>query len=123
MFLASSSQYFILPTTVDLNLINITTGISFSFWARINATGSGNYGRIFDFGQISNVTNGINYILITRDGTTSNLKFEILNNASVVTNTTIKSILRKMVIMQLPAKLVNTVISRNYIRMQSNILV
>ena len=91
MFLASSSQYFILPTTVDLNLINITTGISFSFWARINATGSGNYGRIFDFGQISNVTNGINYILITRDGTTSNLKFEILNNASVVTNTTINS--------------------------------
>jgi hypothetical protein len=90
VFLASSSQYLSLPTTVDFNLINITTGISFSFWARINATGSGNYGRIFDFGEISS-SNGINYITIARDGATNNLIFKIENNASVGVSTTINS--------------------------------
>ena len=46
----------------DLNAINISTGISFNFWVSI--TSAGNFGRIFDFGQIQSGPPiiGINYI-------------------------------------------------------------
>jgi hypothetical protein len=88
-FAAASSQYFSVPTTIDLNAINIATGISFSLWVKINTTGNGKYGRIFDFGQLSgSPVSGINYIIITRENYSNHLTFAIHNNTAG-TNTAI----------------------------------
>ena len=79
-FVSASSQYLTMPTNIDLNAINITTGISFTFWARITSA-SATAARIFDFGQQSG-NNGINFIIIFRDGTTSGLSFFINNTTN-----------------------------------------
>jgi hypothetical protein len=78
-FIASSLQYGIIPNNFNWNSINALNGISFSWWAR-NTNLTGNYGRIFDFGN-KNSTNdgGCRYIMVSRLGTTNNLRFDITN--------------------------------------------
>jgi hypothetical protein len=79
---ASTAYHFTVPTTMDLNAINITNGITFTLWVYIASNINGN-GRIFDFGQRSgSPLTGSNYISISIYNTTQRLKFEI-NNASI----------------------------------------
>ena len=75
----ASGTYLTVPNTIDLNAINLATGISFNLW--VNITAAGNYGRIFDFGTTDG-TSGTNYIIISREATNPNLKFEIFSGTS-----------------------------------------
>ena len=75
----ASGTYLTVPNTIDLNAINLATGISFNLW--VNITAAGNYGRIFDFGTTDG-TSGTNYIIISREATNPNLKFEIYSGTS-----------------------------------------
>jgi hypothetical protein len=84
-----STTFLTIPNTIDLNAINLSTGISFSLWVYISShilNGSTGYGRIFDFGKIIG-SSGSNYILITANATSQQLKFEIQNS----TGPTVKS--------------------------------
>ena len=81
--LNSSSKYLTIQGNIDLNAINLATGISISFWVKITSSITGSNARIFDFGRI-NVNNGENYIMISSDGTDGRLKFEIYNNITKI---------------------------------------
>ncbi|MFN6052454.1 MAG: LamG domain-containing protein, partial [Planctomycetia bacterium] len=59
---------------------DLTGGFSAGIWAYTSAVG--NYARYFDFG---NPGGGSNNIVLTRDGTSNNLKLEVWKNGSVQT--------------------------------------
>ena len=74
------NQFLTVPTTINLNNINIKNGITFSFWVRL--TGGASYGRIFDFGRINGSdTFGSDYIMISRNALENNLFFDICTGA------------------------------------------
>ena len=73
-FLESSSSYFTIPNKIDLNAINISNGITISFFIKL-VSSSGAYSRIFDFGTPT--TPATEYISIYRDGITNHLIFDI----------------------------------------------
>jgi hypothetical protein len=84
----AGGHYLIVPNTINLNAINVLTGISFSFWVFISGI-TGSNGRIFDFGQLngSPTTTGTNYITIFCVGTDYQLGFEINTNGTSSTFT------------------------------------
>ena len=91
-FPISANNFLTVANTIDLNAINISTGISFTFWVYISSiTGSGGYARIFDFGKTDG-TNGSKNIQICTDGTsTTRLIFSIDlvgSAANIYTSTT-----------------------------------
>jgi hypothetical protein len=59
---------------------NFTNGFSAGVWAYTSAVG--NYARYFDFG---NPGGGSNNVVLTREGTSNNLKLEVWKNGSVTT--------------------------------------
>ena len=81
-FVASSSQYAIIPNNFNWNAINSLNGISFSWWAKNNSS-TGTYGRLWDFGNrnTADATAGSRYIMVSKSGTTSNHRFDISNPA------------------------------------------
>jgi len=82
------NQYLELPTTLNLNSINTTTGITFSLWFYLNA-GTGGWSRIFDFGTCTNVVsgNGSRFILICKAGDAANQLYFQISTATTDGNT------------------------------------
>jgi hypothetical protein len=87
---SNSTSFLTMNSNIDLNAINISTGITFSFWANLSSASSGGFGRIFDFG-ITNGTSGSNYIAICKEGTNNNILFTI-NISSIPTTYTTSNI-------------------------------
>jgi hypothetical protein len=87
---SNSASFLTMNSNIDLNAINTSTGITFSFWANLSSTSSGGFGRIFDFG-ITNGTSGSNYIAICKEGTNNNILFTI-NISSIPTTYTTSNI-------------------------------
>jgi len=73
-YFSLAANFLTIPNTIDFNLINIATGISFSFWIKIT-TSSGASSRIFDFGASGNPAT--QYISIYKNGVTNHLTFDI----------------------------------------------
>ncbi|MFN6053615.1 MAG: hypothetical protein ACK47R_22535, partial [Planctomycetia bacterium] len=60
------------PNASTPNFADLTTGFSASLWAYTSAVG--NYARYFDFG---NPPGGGDNVVLTREGTSNNLKLEV----------------------------------------------
>jgi hypothetical protein len=77
--LNAPAKFFTIPKTIiDLYAINISTGISFTFWIKLTGS-SGDNARIFDFGTTgaAGVSVGSQYIAIYKHGSTTHLRFDI----------------------------------------------
>ena len=77
-FNASSSQYARVPANINLNAINSSNGISFSWWAKNNSS-SGTWARLFDWGNQNSVGYGKVYIMVSRNSTSTDHRFEVTN--------------------------------------------
>ena len=82
--LTASTQFITIPSSLNLNEINTTSGITISLWVKINMGSSGNFGRVLDYGeQITNA--GANYFLITRaTNIGSTIRFEVVNGSTSI---------------------------------------
>jgi hypothetical protein len=66
------------PNSSTPNFADLTTGFSASFWAYTSSVA--NYSRYFDFGS---PPGGGDNVVLTREGTTSNLRLEVWKNGGV----------------------------------------
>jgi hypothetical protein len=79
-FLSTSSQYVQIPNTnIDFNKINLTTGITFTLWLRVNNS-TPNWSRIFDFGTQSGGL-GSRFIILSKHANFNRFNCEISNTA------------------------------------------
>jgi hypothetical protein len=77
-FNGSSTFVTATPNSSTPNFADLTTGFSASLWAYTSAVG--NYARYFDFG---NPGGGGDNVVLTREGTTNNLRLEVWKNGGV----------------------------------------
>ncbi|MEI6657512.1 MAG: LamG-like jellyroll fold domain-containing protein [Planctomycetota bacterium] len=80
VFNGSSTFLNATPNASCPNFADLTTGFSASLWANTSAVG--NYARYFDFG---NPGGGGEGVVLTREGTTNNLRLEVWKNGGVTT--------------------------------------
>jgi hypothetical protein len=82
LYLNGSSQYVDIPS-VDSYAIWYNSGITFSLWFKMS-TSSGSWARIFDFSSGTS-GNPTTYLLISKSGSSTNLRIEITGNGHTTT--------------------------------------